>query len=1451
MSNPQPDSGAFGPVLRSELAAIERRREVISQAQQREKENTPWGHAGFASEPPPAETIEPGVSLEAFRESVDWANWEQAYHAKYSQLARPTADGWRDQLKGDATLPAAAAAYANFQHSPEGKPDVLQRVGRALGGCSARWRPWGRSRVEFAEAFESREGRAPGPVERTRAMWRGTPRTTSGETNAESALRAFLETDLGKAWRDRVAPDAPEPVLAARLREDDDAASAFAALAEVLGFSNPPAGATDPLGQALADAAVARFLQTSLGGLWAKPKLQEFQANARPSEDETRAEFEADQDLQLALARRQAQEAHLAGLAFSGGGIRSATFAVGIMQGLASLKLLRWFDLLSTVSGGGYAGSWLTAWMAREGDPLNVERQLGTSRIDQASADRPPLPRWQAVEEEPEPLRHLREYSSFLNPRPGWFSIDTWTVLAIYLRNLTINALLLIPALIVLAIISRWFAWGYAWLLQASKGINGPSIAVSPRFYSHPIGFLAVLLEGWPVPVVTLLYIVGVLLVMLGFFGNYRGLGRLRDGATAALRPNRAEIQWRVVMPIVLGAICLAGVLPAALNLLREDVELALATKQGGIRVLGFFGWIVVRLQARGWIGGDGAVSDASYLSYTSILAHVAVCTVLIGLMPLWRLGAYVVGHRRGPWDRASEARRGLRAQGRALVAAMMGGATGGVALALAETALRSAHHQPWLQLMIGPPLLLLVVSVAITALVAVLSDAATELEREWWGSLSARFLWIGTAWACLVATLGFGPALLMSAGVGTRAALATGWVGVTALAGRLGYLASLKRAGGKAGGVFLTVAPLLFLAGLLAAVSLLVTFIFNGMPNTDGLSWIQAFSGTLWKSLQPPLESTMAALWLKSYLGVAVLVAFLGIGFSYVKVNLFSLNAFYTNRLARCFLGASRKRSEWVDRWDHRRRTTLAGAPTGVAPPEREADRVTGFDANDDFPLSDLAMGGLVVSPNDPGGPRRYWGPHYLVNTSLSLITGEELAWRDRKAASFVLSPLFSGSTVSGYASSAATGANLSLGRAVAISGAAVDPSMSIYQSSGLTALLTVLNVRLGHWLRNPGFPRPGDDEGWTAEEPGAGLLLFNELAGDTNARGDYIRLTDGGHFENLGVYELLRRRARYIVAVDATENPNATSDNLGILVRLARVDFGIRIQLDTSPLAVTAPDHLSRAHVSIGRIRYDDVDNGQMPGILVYIRASMTGDEPPDVQQYANTHPQFPREGTIDQSFDENQFESYRALGEHIARTVFETAAREVRTSEAADDASSPRERFIRIHRRMFASLRNLWSNPPLDQDERAMQATRAWVTLQRDLRGDPRLGALSRDLYPELDLLPRWTLDRDRAELHALEQMLQTMEDAWLGLGMKGYPDLPMNRGWMNTLRRLAASATFRKFWPVLRTQHSPEFVRFCEEQLRLQADPPRLRPVSVGDPALRFLGAAFAREWPREV
>ena len=170
----------------------------------------------------------------------------------------------------------------------------------------------------------------------------------------------------------------------------------------------------------------------------------------------------------LFRARREAADMHLTGIAFSGGGIRSATFAVGILQGLASLGLLRRFDYLSTVSGGGYAGGWLASWMKRDGDVRNVELHLARSGLAQPlsqhgaiepnpaggdPADFTPVPGL-IKEYEPEPIRHIRSYSSFLAPHMGLFTGDTWAIIMTWVRNVSINMLFMFLPLMLLLVLS-------------------------------------------------------------------------------------------------------------------------------------------------------------------------------------------------------------------------------------------------------------------------------------------------------------------------------------------------------------------------------------------------------------------------------------------------------------------------------------------------------------------------------------------------------------------------------------------------------------------------------------------------------------------------------------------------------------------------------------------------------------------------------------------------------------------------------------------------------------------------------------------------------------------------------------------------------------------------------------------------------------------------------------
>jgi len=210
--------------------------------------------------------------------------------------------------------------------------------------------------------------------------------------------------------------------------------------------------------------------------------------------------IDASEEEKVRQLRRQALDEDLVGLALSGGGIRSATFCLGFLQALAEFRLLSRFDYLSTVSGGGYIGGWLAAWIKREGEVRNVERQLCPNRIDEARAKRwrgpqRPLPddseelRGPVLDAEPEPIHHLRDFSNYLAPRPGVFSADGWVLIAVYLRNLLLNQFVLLLALVALL-------FGTVTVVKFSAEMMTAHSSITPAFWdwvnlgSMVVGFL-------------------------------------------------------------------------------------------------------------------------------------------------------------------------------------------------------------------------------------------------------------------------------------------------------------------------------------------------------------------------------------------------------------------------------------------------------------------------------------------------------------------------------------------------------------------------------------------------------------------------------------------------------------------------------------------------------------------------------------------------------------------------------------------------------------------------------------------------------------------------------------------------------------------------------------------------------------------------------------------------
>jgi hypothetical protein len=163
----------------------------------------------------------------------------------------------------------------------------------------------------------------------------------------------------------------------------------------------------------------------------------------------------------------------------------------------------------------------------------------------------------------------------------------------------------------------------------------------------------------------------------------------------------------------------------------------------------------------------------------------------------------------------------------------------------------------------------------------------------------------------------------------------------------------------------------------------------------------------------------------------------------------------------------------------------------------------------------------------------------------------------------------------------------------------------------------------------------------------------------GFTDSAHSYVNLSDGGHFDNLGVYEMILRRCRFIVACDAGQDPKFGFEDLGNLIRKVRIDFDISIEFD-HPIRILARDDKGAGHgliCALAKIHYERVDPGASPGVLLYIKPTLQADGPPvpyDIFSYSRTSPSFPHEPTTDQWFSEAQFESYRALGEHLVETL-----------------------------------------------------------------------------------------------------------------------------------------------------------------------------------------------------
>lgn len=276
---------------------------------------------------------------------------------------------------------------------------------------------------------------------------------------------------------------------------------------------------------------------------------------------------------------------------------------------------------------------------------------------------------------------------------------------------------------------------------------------------------------------------------------------------------------------------------------------------------------------------------------------------------------------------------------------------------------------------------------------------------------------------------------------------------------------------------------------------------------------------------------------------------------------------------------------------------------------------------------------------------------PYPLINTNLQTVGSGKTKLRRRGGENFVFSPYYCGSDSTRWIQTEEyAGGESNLATAMAISGAAVDPNTYATRSRPLSFLMTLFNVRLGYWARNPKYSNTCN---LPLRAPAWYYYIFREMLGaglSENCR--QIHLSDGGHFENLGVYELVRRKCKYILASDAGCDPQYQFSDLAKLIELIRVDFGTELNICTNPLRPDAKTGLSQVPFIIGTLEYNDGSQGY----LIYVKTTLINGLSEDIYGYRRQNSSFPDETTSDQFFDEQQFEAYRELGFLIGRGVLD---------------------------------------------------------------------------------------------------------------------------------------------------------------------------------------------------
>lgn len=914
-------------------------------------------------------------------------------------------------------------------------------------------------------------------------------------------------------------------------------------------------------------------------------------------------------------------------LCFSGGGIRSASFCLGVLQGLARFSqgalpeqrrdsplengLLQRIDFLSTVSGGGYIGSWWSAWITRWAK-ARTPKDHQTSAEHFKEAHQAVIEALAGESKEtagdpaPQPVRHLREYTSYLAPALG-LSLDTWTLAAIVLRNLAVNWLMLLPVLLAAVALPQVARWA-VYVLDPANPANRETYKA--WWYLITLALLV------------LLFVVSAYAARQWLPSHYGQ--RKNDKEEGRVKKNKKENENNKDEKEGKGSKRRA----------REDVQ----DSQGAgplLVFLFFLGplFLATWLLLLTWQFGENRRFGQEWV-YLTALGFVSFGVLSLGT---WRIYRRKTEEIRSKRLKVSLMRQPPIVALILFVETLFIAVSSGWFVARIDSWLvslsslrpsipfvRDIAANGGLFILFSLPIVWGTLILASSLFSGMIGIYELEEDREWWARAGGMMLMIIVGWMAALAVAlsakSLFPALvgLILGAIGS----AIGFSGTTSAGPRPVKAAQLTKFG-----KFLQKHNLL-LPGLCA---LAILFITGGVASMEEQLRKLLTDSLCWNDFNSALCVFVIA---------AVVALLLNLA---ININVFSLHGMYRMRLMRAFLGASNTK--------------------------RMPDKFTKFAADDSPYLHELAKSGSA--------------PLHIINTTLNEVGTKNLAWRQRKAQSFTFSPVSCGGWRVGYVETRnyAGSEGVKLATAMAISGAAFNPNMGYHSSPLVTLLMTLFNARLGWWLPNP--KRAFNPKWWRASrgvdflrKPGPTFALeplLREALGQTDDEYRWIELTDGGHFENLGLYEMILRRCKNIIVVDAGADPDCQFEDLGNALRKIEIDLGVPIrfdselkmkgaQTDNRYCAVASIDYAcvdgacAQVEDADGNHRSDPEKVQRLQGALVYIKASLTGREPPDIRQYSLTHKDFPHETTANQFFNESQFESYRHLGSVILETLVE---------------------------------------------------------------------------------------------------------------------------------------------------------------------------------------------------